>query len=140
MATADFAYLDMGDAAMSGIGLPVISDLKTKLHWLQERQKLLAENVANADTPGYKPKDLRDVSESFDSMTRLATTSGMHLSDDSGSAGTRGAERFETVPSGNAVTLEDEMMKVAETQGDYQAAAELYGRSLSLLKIAVGRK
>ena len=36
---------------MSGIGLPVISDLKTKLHWLQARQKLLAENVANADTP-----------------------------------------------------------------------------------------
>jgi flagellar basal-body rod protein FlgB len=140
MTAANFAHQDMGDAAMSGIGLPVISDLKTKLHWLQARQKLLAENVANADTPGYKPKDLKDVSDSFDSMARLATTSSMHLSDESAAPGARGAERFETVPSGNAVTLEDEMMKVAETQGDYQAAAELYGRSLSLLKIAVGRK
>ena len=39
--------------------LPILSALRTKMQWHQERQKLLAENVANADTPGFQPKDLR---------------------------------------------------------------------------------
>ena len=46
---------------------------------------------------------------------------------------------FETTPDGNSVVLEDEMMKVAETQQDYQLATMLYGKSLGLLKMAVGK-
>ena len=47
---------------------------------------------------------------------------------------------FETTPRGNAVVLEDEMMKVAQTQMDYQAATALYSRSLGLIKTALGRR
>jgi flagellar basal-body rod protein FlgB len=46
---------------------------------------------------------------------------------------------LETSPKGNAVTLEDEMLKVAANQMDYQAATALYARSLSLIKTALGR-
>ncbi len=47
---------------------------------------------------------------------------------------------FETVPSGNSVSLEDEMIKIADTQADYQAVATLYSKSMSLLKIAIGKR
>jgi flagellar basal-body rod protein FlgB len=44
---------------MAVTDLPLVAMLKTRLHWHQTRQKLLAENVANADTPGFKPKELK---------------------------------------------------------------------------------
>ena len=46
----------------------------------------------------------------------------------------------ETRPAGNAVSLDDEMMKVAQNQMDYQAATSLYTRSLGLLKTAIGKR
>jgi flagellar basal-body rod protein FlgB len=46
---------------------------------------------------------------------------------------------FEITPEGNGVTLEDEMMKVASNQMDYQAATTLYTRSMRLIKTAIGR-
>jgi flagellar basal-body rod protein FlgB len=127
---------------MSGLGLPLVEQLKTKMHWLQTRQKLLAENVANSDTPKFKPRDLRPMESAEPGGVELARSSDGHMGPLDGSDGPRGkgAERFETMPSGNAVSLEDEMMKVAQTQADYQAAADLYSKSLSILKIAVGKK
>ena len=44
---------------MAVTDIPLVAMLKTRLHWHQTRQKLLAENVANADTPGFQPRDLR---------------------------------------------------------------------------------
>ena len=135
---------------MAGIGLPLMSQLKDRLHWLQSRQKVLAQNVANADSPGYKPRDLRPQPDGRGPMglaqagasLQTERTNGAHIRvglGPSGPAGRQGA-RFETVPSGNAVTLEEEMMKLAETQMDYQTAANLYSKSLSLLKIAIGKR
>ncbi len=124
--------------------MPILSMLRTRMHWHQERQRVLAENVANADTPKFKPRDLTD--PKFDSQTptgiSLAQTSSAHLS------GLSGGSRFsrdrqvgyETRPTGNAVQLEDEMLKVAANQMDYQAATSLYTRSLGLVKTALGKK
>jgi flagellar basal-body rod protein FlgB len=47
---------------------------------------------------------------------------------------------FESRPSGSTVVLEDEMMKVAANQMDYQAASSLYTKSLGLIKIAIGKR
>ena len=47
---------------------------------------------------------------------------------------------FEVRPTGNAVTLEDEMLKVAANQMDYQAATALYSRGLGLIKTALGKR
>ena len=129
--------------------LPVLTALKTKMHWLQTRQRVLAENVANADTPGYRAKELRQ--PAFDAMVRatsaepvaLARTSTGHIAgkpmtDGAGGYGTVTQGGWETTPSGNAVVLEEEMMKVTSNQMDYQTVSSLYAKSIAMFKIAVG--
>ena len=129
--------------------IPIFSMLRTKLHWHQERQRLLAENVANADTPEFKPSDLAP--PQFDAGTSgtpgiapvtLLRTSPAHLASSDPDGGSFGLQRggpFEVVPTGNGVNLEDEMMKVASNQMDFQAATALYTRGLGLIKTAIGR-
>lgn len=131
---------------MAATDLPLLSALKTRMHWHQTRQKLLAENVANADTPGFQPKDLREPRFSPEGTPTggavgIEQTSPYHLAGTSERAGEdpRRAARFEVTPSGNAVNLEDEMMKVAQNQADYQMAASLYQKSLQMLRIAAGK-
>ena len=128
---------------MSGLGLSVFDQLKTRMQWLQTRQKLLAENVANADTPGFQPKDLKpfELPGATGGVALEATAPGhIGISASASNPGSRGAQRFETRPSGNAVSIEDEMMRIADTQMDYQTVASLYSKSLGLLKIAIGKK
>jgi flagellar basal-body rod protein FlgB len=75
-------------------------------------------------------------------QVRLAATSPGHIAAPMGDTttypqGPRGG--FETKPSGNAVVLEEEMMKVAQTQMDHQTATSLYARGLAMLKTAIGK-
>lgn len=127
--------------------LPIFSMLRTRMNWHQERQRLLAENVANADTPGYRPHDLapldfgRQVQQAGGQL-QLALTSPSHLATSSGTGGFAKARdgKFEIRPSGNAVNLEDEMMKVAANQMDHQAAISLYSRSMGLIRTAIGKR
>ncbi|HVY58798.1 MAG TPA: flagellar basal body rod protein FlgB [Xanthobacteraceae bacterium] len=128
--------------------LPIFSMLRTRMQWHQERQRVLAENVANADTPNYHPRDLSppkfDVSAPQEvAPLVLARTEPGHIA--GAIAGTTQfptSERggYEIRPAGNAVNLEDEMTKVAANQMDFQAATALYSRSLGLLKTALGVK
>jgi flagellar basal-body rod protein FlgB len=124
--------------------IPILSMLRTRMQWHQERQHVLAENVANADTPNYKPRDL--VPPNFESALqnvsiKLATTSPGHIA--GGAGGSPFAEgndpHFELRPRGNAVTHEDEMLKLAGNQMDYDAVTSIYTHSLALIKTAVGR-
>jgi flagellar basal-body rod protein FlgB len=129
--------------AMSDI--PIFAMLRTKLHWNQERQRLLAENIANADMPRFRPSDLAP--PDFDSNApqgalAMLQTSAAHLAGLDPAAAQFEAQRqhdFEVVPSGNGVNLEDEMLKVAANQMDYQAATMLYTRGLGLIKTALGK-
>lgn len=122
-------------------GLPLVDALKARMSWHHARQRVLAENVANADTPGFRPMDLRPPQVERAGV-QMARTSAAHMN----SGGTTGdpragdaMRRFERTPSGNAVNLEDEMMKTAQNAQDYQLAASLYQKSLALMKIAIGR-
>ena len=130
--------------------VPILSMLRTKMSWAQERQKVLAQNVANSDTPNYRGRDL--VAPKFDDavssavrpvdQVTLGATAPGHI------GGSRvGATRYGTAgcgdevrPSGNAVNLEDQMLKVSQNQMDYAAATTLYSRSLNLLKTAIGKR
>jgi flagellar basal-body rod protein FlgB len=126
--------------------LPIFSMLRTKMQWHQERQRLLSENVANADTPRFQGRDLTPVkfNEPAPGVTNvgLARTAANHIAGATGtsqfSADRNG--RYEVRPTGNAVNLEDEMLKVANNQMDYQAATALYSRSLGLIKTALGKR
>lgn len=128
-------------------GLPILGMLRTKMQWHQERQRLLAENISNADTPNYRPNDL--VPPKFDSRVPgspnvgVVRTSAAHLNGFGGGNSSQfqtSRVGSETRPGGNAVSLEDEMLKVAENQMDYQAAANLYAKSLTLVKSALGKR
>ncbi|MGE3148618.1 MAG: flagellar basal body rod protein FlgB [Pseudorhodoplanes sp.] len=126
--------------------MPIFSMLRTKMHWHQERQRLLSENVANADTPGYRPHDLAP--PKFDDMPRVASLALTRTDAGHVAGRTAGSTQFRldestgyrVRPAGNAVSLEDEMMKVAGNQMDYQAATTLYSRSLGLVKTALGKR
>jgi flagellar basal-body rod protein FlgB len=125
--------------------IPILSMLRERMEWHQERQRVLAENVANADTSNYQAKDLappdfeREVSRASIS---LATTEPGHITG-GGGGGSRFAtdtpSRYEVRPRGNSVTHEDEMMKVASNQMDFEAVTDLYTRSLALIKLAIGK-
>lgn len=128
--------------------LPIFSALKNRMQWHQTRQTLLAENVANAETPGYRGRDLTPFSiadsarRTGTSVTTLATNA-KHFSvgtDPARSMGARTMNSFEIMPEGNGVTLEEEMMKVTTNQMDYQAATTLYSRSMRIIKIALGKQ
>ncbi len=127
---------------MSVGGLPLFDALKARMAWHNVRQKVLAENVANADTPGFKPLDVKaPTTAQLAAGLQLSRTSGLHL-DVAGATGgmdPRDPQRFETTPSGNSVSLEDEMLKVSQNAQDYQFVASLYQKSLGLMKIAIGR-
>lgn len=124
--------------------IPILSMLRTRMHWHQERQRLLAENVANADTPGFRARDLAQPdfgSELAQANVSLMTTNPAHFALGGGDHDGFRVEpqNFAIRPGGNGVHLEDEMMKVAANQMDYQAASALYARSLALIKLALGK-
>ena len=126
--------------------LPLFGMLRTRMQWHQERQRLLAENVSNADTPNFKPRDLTP--PKFDRLQGNVSPLALDRTEPGHIAATAGGTQFQTSrlggydvrPTGNAVNLEDEMIKVASNQMDYQAATTLYTRSLGLLKTAMGKR
>jgi len=129
--------------------LPILSMLKSRMLWQQDRQRVLAENVSNADTPGYQARDLSALrfDEQMVAVARpvaLQQTAPGHLSGIAGGGDSQfrseAGRGYEVRPAGNVVSLEDEMMKVAANQMDYQAATALYSRSLALLKTAMGKR
>lgn len=139
--------------------LTTFAALKDRMRFLQTRQRVLAQNVANADTPGYRPKDIRQLgvdpaSRGSDAARRLAGAAGYgaaggiavtdprHITPN-GAGGVATVDRgasYETRPSGNAIDLENEMLKVSQNQIDFQTAANIYQRGIATLKIALGRR
>jgi len=128
--------------------LPMFQALRQKMQWHQQRQGVLAENVANAHTPGYRSKDLKELSfsdmvdaEQGTGALRPVVTSAGHITSGGISAGVgtkvSKASSFERTPDGNSVVLEEQMMKIAQNQIDYQTATSLYSRSLGMLKSAL---
>lgn len=128
--------------------LPALSALRTKMQWHQQRQRVLAENISNSDTPNFKPRDLEEPKftpagspTGATGALALARTDPGHMMLP-GSTDTFGDRKtfYETRPAGNSVSMEDEMMKVAANQMDYQAATTLYSKSLGLLMTAIGKR
>ncbi len=91
--------------------------------WLTVRQAAIAENIANANTPGYKAGDVAPFEAIYDS-TRLSivTSDPRHLGLDAAepaSLAVKPAPAWEIHHSGNSVGLEQELMKANEVRGDY---------------------
>jgi flagellar basal-body rod protein FlgB len=128
--------------------IPLMSMLKDKMGYLNHRQKLIAENVANADTPGYQPHDLKPFDQlvaahgamaSAGGGLALARTNPMHIAatpTPGGPLTPKTAADSETTLNGNSVVLEEEMMKMTETRSDYDTAVSLYQQSVTMLQTA----
>ena len=125
-------------------GVPLFSLLTNRMSWLSSRQSVLAENVSNADTPNYVARDMKPMD--FDSIlagqngTGLTLTNARHISirassdpfeqeDATGEGGT---------PSGNVVSVEQEMIKLSDTQIQYQTATNLYQKAVNMFRTALG--
>jgi flagellar basal-body rod protein FlgB len=129
--------------------VPLFGMLKERMSWLNARQNVLSQNVANADAPGYTAKDIKPLD--FESMlkqstpsafnTDLMTTDPRHISvskDDSGFEQSD-APDAQATSTGNTVSLEEEMIKVADTQAQYQAATNIYGKAIGMFRTAIGQ-
>ena len=133
---------------MAMFDLPILGMLKNKMQWHQARQGVLAHNVANADTPRFRPSDLKPMNTRQSDRTAglaavsTARTHSAHIGASMGMQKTafdsKTAKGWETTPAGNSVVLEEQMIKVSANQFDFQMASTLYSRSLGLRKTAIG--
>ncbi len=129
--------------------IPLFAMLRQRLGYLSERQRVIAENVANADTPGYAPRDLK----AFGFSAQLQSQAGLAMQPSQTSAGHMpgGGRRpgsasgsykpvkgldTETTLDGNSVVLEDQMIKMSEARMQYDAAIGFYQKSMALLRMA----
>ncbi len=128
--------------------VPLLGMLRERMSWLNARQNILSQNVANADSPGYLAQDLKPVD--FEQMMRdqkssadsgLITTDPHHIAISSSSPTSYvgiDTPDTEATTTGNTVSLEQEMIKVADTQAQYQAATNIYSKALSMMRTAIG--
>ena len=129
--------------------IPIFAMLRARMGYLSDRQRVIAENVANASTPGYAPHDLKpfnfqaQVQQAAQTgASALAVTQPGHMQSKSATTGSSAAVKpvktadSETTLDGNSVVLEEEMMKLTEARMDYDAAVGFYQKSLDILKLA----
>ena len=124
--------------------MPLFAMLKSKMGYETQRQRVLSQNVANADTPGYAPSDLKAFSFSGALQSAMGVapvrTNAMHL--EGRSQGPAGAPKPQLAPDaearldGNQVVLEEQMMKMSDARQGYDAAITLYQNALTLMRTA----
>jgi flagellar basal-body rod protein FlgB len=123
--------------------------LSARMGWLGQRNVVLGRNLANADTPDYRPRDLREsdfarlaAGVAGTSRLTLATTAPLHQSPTTRArldlAAREVEEVYEVAPDGNAVVLEEQMAKLAATALDYQLATNLYRKYVGMVRTALG--
>ncbi|MBF0334287.1 MAG: flagellar basal body rod protein FlgB [Alphaproteobacteria bacterium] len=117
-----------------------------RMDWVARRQEVLAENVANADTPKYRARDLEafNFRKMLDEKMplRAAATDAKHLSpqplEPAPGVGVVKTP-FESSPDGNSVVLEEQMANMADSKGAYELSLSLFQKHLRMIKTAVGK-
>ena len=108
------------------------------------RQRVIAENIAHADTPGYRARDVADFGSTLENQPAFSarTTRPGHVAfgaDPNGFAPREATVPGAETPNGNSVSLEDQMVRAAEVRQSHEMAVGVYGKSLEILRAAVGR-
>lgn len=129
--------------------LPVLNMMTRKMSWLSHRTEIISQNVAHGDTPGFKAKDLKEVS--FQELVRKEgnrdgftpkRTNGLHLVGSNARAAFAtepSPDAYETTLDKNDVSIEQQLTKLGETQMAYQTTLNLYRKHLDLLRTALTR-
>jgi flagellar basal-body rod protein FlgB len=133
--------------------LSLLKALGAKMDYLNQRQSVISQNIANADTPNYKPKDLQkaDFSSLLGPLSgdsgpgvkpvSLSVTNPEHiLPGGEGQKAVSMAQKktYEVSPSGNAVVLEEQLLNAGETATDYNLMTSLYHQEVRMIKTALG--
>lgn len=128
---------------MDVIGNSPVSLAERRIAWLDARQKLLARNVANADTPGFRPSDavpFHAVLARSHASAALVTTDARHLMPARMTSLAVEARRVaERTPNGNAVSLDEQAVRIAETDQAHALAMGLHRKYLGLFRMTLGR-
>ena len=133
---------------------PLLTGLGRAMKSLSERQRVIAQNIANSETPGFKARETtppdftsllatQDAGKPSVARPRIALTSGMSaLGARQPMAGNivLDADVTETKPDGNNVGLEDQLLKMGQIQADFATMTSLYRKQIGLLKSAIGRQ
>ena len=123
----------------------LLNVLTGKMAYLSQRQAVLAQNVANANTPGFIAKDLApftftDALKQASSGMKVTNPNHILPSSMAGvNADSKKAQSFETLPDGNSVDLEQQMMKVSQTATDYQSVMAIYKKFMGLFSVVIGK-
>lgn len=134
---------------MSISNLPLMKAIGAKVDYLDKRQGVLSQNIANADTPGYQSKDLTEVD--FASVMKkltgtkrvtLETTNAMHMPNPDLTKNSKEAKdrwTYEVAPDKNGVIIEEQMVKATKTQMDYNLLTNLSSKYGMMMRTALGR-
>lgn len=127
-------------------GLDFFNLIGKRLNWLSAKQDVLARNIANSDTPAYQAKRVEGfasvLSRGRDGSLKLKVADDRHFAPPPGARGVR-VERddaYEASPNGNTVILEQQMMQVGQAQLEHQMATQVYRKTVSLFRVALGRR
>lgn len=131
--------------------LSLFKALGAKMDFINQRQRVLSQNIANADTPGYRPQEMVDVDfsnvlKNIDSGNKMPSvnmniTDKQHLPPDNqiGDAEFKKQKKtYEVAPAGNAVIMEEQLMKANQNMMDYNLMTNLYQKNTRMLQIALG--
>lgn len=137
---------------MTTQSIALFTALGSKMDFLNQRQGIIAQNVSNADTPGYRPRDLvqpdfskvlKNVSQKGGlSQVRMEATSKDHLGAVNGTEepdARKQRDTYEVALGGNAVIMEEQLIKANENIMDYNLITNLYQKNVGLIKTALGK-
>lgn len=135
---------------MDPTNLTAFRVMKARLQYLGQRQEVLAQNIANSDTPNFAPAELQP----FTFRMAMGQT-GRHLNPVQTQSGHLQAPRtrtgqevradadrnfYETTPDGNRVVLEQQLLKVADTSMNYNMVTNLYRKQVGMFRLVTGRQ
>ena len=122
-----------------------------KMDYLNQRQRVIAQNISNTDTPGYRPQDLEDADFSRvlkgitdgQSSVRMETTKQNHMPA-SGAVQTADEDdqdrTYEVAPAGNAVIMEEQLLNSGQTVMDYNLMTNLMQKNMGMIRTAIGQQ
>jgi flagellar basal-body rod protein FlgB len=135
---------------MTTENIGLMKALGAKMGYLNHRQRVISQNIANADTPGYRPKDLtpmdfgsvlKKVEQGGRMSVKLEGSHSSHLGDPSSIGNSAKAKKhkdlYEVAPAGNAVILEQQLIKSNKTVIDYNMMTGIYQKQIGMMKTAI---
>lgn len=111
-----------------------------RMRWLDQRQSILAQNISNVNTPGFKARDLGSFGDALQSQAgTLQATNPQHLQGNSATLSGREQIAGGKAPNGNTVAMEEQLGKIAETSSSQELVTNLYHKYQTMFHMVLGR-